>query len=896
LDPSAGKVRLGHAFEVATTNGAIATEYKRPLVGESTNERGKVNVIACKRASHGEAGSLWRVSAGLLALGIAFAALGVGAIHTLVLAAVVVVLAGAAATAWWSPGPTRLGTKETILLVVAAGLGIYTALQCLPLPTAWLSRIAPYNAAVWARSLSPLREPGPAWAPVSLDPTSSRVELLKALAYMCALLAALGVTRHHGGASFLGNTIIAVGVAVAILAYAHPSLGLHKLYGFYDPGPGIAERHIAPLMNPNNLGGYLNLALCLALARVLSPDRRHRSWFALVFVGLVGAEVWVASRGAVVTMVAGSLIVLGLSSPKHFGRVAGVVPSFIALVAVVGAVLVVLGGSEDASNELFVADVSKLGMFGRVMVMLPKVAWFGCGRGAFESAYPAFRSDTGHVTYTHPENVVAQWIIEWGAPVGITAFAALAYALRSRTSCSHRVYARGAWAGLVALGVQNLADLGSEVPAVALAGVVCAAIVVGGGIGRRDRSEMTGRTFPLRAVALGCAGLGAIVAFCAARSASGELNADRRALRLAALEWHLSPGKVHDLARAAMLRHPAEPYLPYVTALRASRERDDDGLPWIEATIERAPVYAPAHLVLARLLAGRSPSQARLEYRLTMEHEIGLVGTVMAEAPRLIGDFDDAIELVPQGRAENGVLEALSASIRSRLPATATRLDRILALRGSQGSELRIAEDAVRDIESGSLAPWCRDAEAKPRCIARAMEVSQRVLSLAPNRCGGHSLLARALVASGSVDRALTDLAHAAQTVDDRVECLEALVAIARSAGEPARAERALDEIARSACVGAGSCGETLRWASGQEEAAGHLERAFALCRRGREREPDNLELLACNARLAARAGLHAEAAQHYRELVRRQPERQDWIAAEISEKAAAMKGVVERP
>ncbi len=84
------------------------------------------------------------------------------------------------------------------------------------------------------------------------------------------------------------------------------------------------------------------------------------------------------------------------------------------------------------------------------------------------------------------------------------------------------------------------------------------------------------------------------------------------------------------MARAAMLRHPSEPYLPFMAAVRAVHERDDDPIPWLGATLERARVYGPAHLVLARVVAARSPSQARLEYRLAMEQAPNLVGTVMA--------------------------------------------------------------------------------------------------------------------------------------------------------------------------------------------------------------------------------------------------------------------------
>ncbi|MGA2448225.1 MAG: tetratricopeptide repeat protein [Polyangiaceae bacterium] len=856
-----------------------------------------MNVGTADGTTYGKPGGLHRVGALLLALAVAGSALAVGSVHTPVLCAVAALVAVAAVTTWWSGQPVRVRPAETVLVAVAAGLVLVTGLQIVPLPSAWLSHVEPYGAAVWSRALSPLREAGPAWIPVSLDPTATRIELLKGAAYLCALLAALRVARRRGGATFLGRVVVWTGLAVAILAFAHSALGLHKLYGFYDPGPGIGERHIAPLMNPNNLAGYINLAVCLALSEALmSGHDRPRSVPAIAFVVLAAAQFWVASRAGVATMVVGALMVVGHSMSKRSGRTVrlGAVSFAVAFAAVVGAALVVLASSDQAAGELLDPDLSKAGMFGHMIKMLPSFWVFGCGRGAFESVYPAFRVDVRHLTFTHPENIVAQWLIEWGAPATCAAFVAIAVALRPRASWSRSGPVPGAWAGLVALAVQNLGDLGSEVPAVALAGVVCAAVVVGGAPGLREAHSMAWSRRP-RLMACGAAActLGSIAL--ALGGMHGELYADRRLLHDRAVDIPVTSREMHELARAAMLRHPAEPYLPFMTALRASHERDDDGVPWIEATLERAPVYAPAHLVLARLVAARSPSQARLEYRIAMEQEPGLIGTVMAEAPRVVSGYDDATELVPRGRAADGVVEMLAAAIRQRLPATARRLDRLLESGPSPASALRAAEDAVRDIEPAHLAPWCRTADARARCAALALETSEQARALSPNTCSAHALLARARLADGSPERALAEFERAASSVDDRDLCLETVVALARGAGDAQRADRIVDQVARSGCASDARCAQTLSWVAAEQEAAGHLQQAYASCRRGKERVPENLDLLQCSARLAARAGLHSEAAHDYAQLARLRPEEGRWREAELAEQAAAIRGVVER-
>ena len=135
-----------------------------------------------------------------------------------------------------------------------------------------------------------------------------------------------------------------------------------------------------------------------------------------------------------------------------------------------------------------------------------------------------------------------------------------------------------------------------------------------------------------------------------------------------------------------MLRHPAEPYLPFVVALRAAIERDDNALPWLEATLERAKVYGPAHMLLARLMTGRDPALARVEYHIALEQAPELVDFVAAEAPRLVGSYFEATELLPGGTDPKVVaafMDGLVQAVMERLPGTAVRLDADLAYTGA---------------------------------------------------------------------------------------------------------------------------------------------------------------------------------------------------------------------
>ncbi len=305
---------------------------------------------------------------------------------------------------------THPRTAATLLLLTGTALTAYTAIQCVPMPAAWLATIAPRNADVWSRVLTPLHEAGPSWAPLSLDPTATRIEALKGVAYLLAFLAALRLARNRDGAAFLSNVIVATGMVLAAAALLHPAFGAHKLYGVWTPSVQALtyEKHVAPFLNPNNLAAYLNVAFCLAFAATLAPDPRWpRPILAAAALFLAATQIWVASRGGVATLVLGAALVVFVSRAPWFkgqGRrtLAGV-SLVLGLVVSAGAFMAILGTSEESASELLDADTSKFRLAREALRMIPAFPIFGAGRGAFESTFPAFRDSPGIWTFTYPE-------------------------------------------------------------------------------------------------------------------------------------------------------------------------------------------------------------------------------------------------------------------------------------------------------------------------------------------------------------------------------------------------------------------------------------------------------------------------------------------------------------
>jgi tetratricopeptide (TPR) repeat protein len=823
----------------------------------------------------------------VLALALAGSALAAGSVHTVVLCAATVALAVAASLAWWNAEPMHARPAATVLLLTGVALTVYTVLQCLPMPIGWLATIAPYNADVWSRCLSPLHEPGPTWAPLSLDPSATRVEVLKGVAYLMAFVTALLEARRREGAAFLGGCIMATGMALAVAALLHPAFNAHALFGIYTPVETSEARHIAPLLNPNNLAGYINLALCLALASTLSHEPQiPRPLAAATTVLLAATQVWVGSRGGTLAMGLGALVVAGLTyaaraRPSRATPAVGV-GAVGAMLA--GAVLIVLGSSDQAASELLDTNVSKLHLFREVLRALPSVPFFGAGRGSFRSVFPAFHEGPGYITYTYPENVVLQWLIEWGAPLGIIGLLAVGYALRPRVALARSNTAAGAWAGLVAVAVQNLGDLGTEVPGLTLAAVVCAAVATAGTPGKATTLRVERWAQHPRRLAMLAAGSAALSVAVALAGLRHELRQDQEGLRVAINEGRLGMAPARATVREAMLRHPAEPYFPYAAAAVATKTGENP-IPWIGATLDRARVYGPAHILLAQAVARRSPSQARLEYRLALEQAPEFTAYIVREATRVVRSYSDAQEIIPAGKAGAAVPELLVPLVRERLPATRALLDLDTLARSptAYSPAVRLAEDALEDVETS--APWCAGS-LREGCIQDALSKTSRLQLLRPTDCDGYALHARARLAGGDLTGAVQELQQASDLVTERVACLKQLATLARN--DPQAYEAALRNIASAGCAGA-ECVDNLVWAGQSYELSGNPHKALGLYRRALRESRDDA-LLEHAAALAAALGLHAESSADYEELAKRHPEHLDWRRLSAREHDAAMR------
>jgi hypothetical protein len=850
----------------------------------------------------------------LLAAVVPLSALAMGSILTQPLL-VMTLLAAASSVLLWLHPPERTSRASRFVLLAMAVLCAATLLQVVPLPDGLVRALAPANADVWERALTPFREPPPAWHAISVAPAATRVELLRGLFYVCVFFAAVRVAGMESGTAFLERVVVASCAVMALTTLAHAALGAERVFGVYTPREHYAylEGRYGPLLNTNHLAAYLDIGACVAVGVAVSRRPSMPRPLAMgAAVLLCGSAVWAASRGGTGALLFGLVLVGALVAytRRRFAS-ASVAAALVGFAILTAAILVGLSSSEFARADLSSHDLSKLTLAKNALALVPKSPLVGFGRGAFESVFPSVQSSTMSFAYTHPENIVAQWSTEWGVPFALAGAALFAWALRPTAMLSAPRPAIGAWAALAATVVHDLVDFHLEVPGVASLACVCAAIVVASrsttlaDSGRRrsgsrsssgSASRLDARAHAIFArapfLAAAAAALAALWVLPVATHMLQEDRADLSA-RLRAKDRVPSPDAYRADLRSAILRYPADSFLPLLGAVRAELARDESVVPWIARALERQPRFGRAHFVLARSLAARHAAQARLEYRLAYEYDETLRSTILTEAPRLVADTDDALELVPEGPPGITALDGLAKALGARLPSTAVRLDEELLRRdpAAPSALRRRVRALLADIANAE--PWCTDRAA---CTREGLAAAQTLAAREPEDCEPQVLVARLQIAAGDVPKALDGLESAIERTTSRSACERQLVSLAIESGQRARADAALDRLVRRGCSSSQDCAELYAWVASTEASRGNLSRAVSFYRRASDAAPERDDLLENVATASERLGTYADAIDAYQKLARRHPGDAKWAgkAAAARERANERNAVLQ--
>jgi len=765
-----------------------------------------------------------RFTLGVLVVSVVGSALALGAVHPVITVVLCVLLLSGSV---YLASSRRARFALPMPALVLAALGVFSFLQSLPVPRALLAALAPANLEVWTGAYQVLHQPVPGWLPSSLDPSASRLEALKWLAYAqaFALAAQLGSRlRLHLGVLI----VFASSVVVAVVTLAHRLVDAERVYGFYVPVGEFARTSIGPLLNPNNLAGYLNLGIFCGLGLLLATamtegaepnEAAERTvplprWLtALASATLFGVAVETGSRGGILALAVGMVALaplvfgFGKFQPRALRkRRAGLLA--VAGVVVFGIVLALLAFSPRMVNGAEDTSFKKLAMTGWVMPLIADHPWIGAGRGAFESAFQAYRIGENNLIYSHPENLLLQWASEWGVPISLLTAVALGWLLRPRAvGARSSPVALCALLGFGVLLLQNAVDLGLEVPALAVASLVC----VGWCWGHFSLASETGQRWRVWATYAALL-LSAVLVVSVIVAGFEPVGDARRRLegQLEAIDAKL-PTAVANFRSSldtALLKHPADPYFPRLGAVAAMRAQDESPLRWINRSLELGVTSGRSHYLLGWLLVSyRRYDQAFLELRYAVSYDPELIDRVADHVLSITRDMAQLRRAAP----ENATGGRLMVAMARRLKHDGDAGLRVDVLRHA----VRIAPDLseARSLLADQLltlldrpeSPICAE-QAKQACTQDIEAAGAALRRLSLKTADGVQILARLYVLQGDIAKADALLSEQCPRVEQRRSCLTQHLEIVAQLHDSKRTQALAHATAAQACVGVEDC------------------------------------------------------------------------------------------
>jgi len=591
--------------------------------------------------------------------------------------------------------PAAVG-RFSVLGLALLGMALWTCVQAMPLPCRLVGWLAPDSAAA-AYDVARLVQQETTCR-LTLGPANTQVEIVKAI-IIFATFNACWLFAASGGRRRLLWMIASSTLAISTIALVHYTFGISRVFGVYQPKGLTPTWPLSPLMNPNNMGGFAALGVPLWIGLLHHASDSRARIFGYVAVAITAAvAVLSLSRGAIGQLIVSVLVMVWLLLRDRRVRRKGLAEITLREVYVVTAIAVGVGLSalfvgESVLREFRTDNYDKLTLTGRAFHFAWQHGLTGVGRGAFASA---FLSETDqHIRFRYAENFVAQWIADWGIPMGCALLVGIVWALRAEFKHPKESLARfGAYVALISWAAQNLVDFGFELCGIAVvASALLAACVAPSRDVVSETAVQTGKDVDL----LGIKTLG-VAAFVFSMLGVAYFGASIREYSLATFEGRLRVARERadrtqfaSVLKAGLSLHPREPTLVLAAAAESLVHKDPGTLRWLNRAMQLAPGWARSH-ELAYLWLWQSGlgeqallelrTTAELDWRLALEHVCRL-GAVEARW---------ALDVVPLGEGRQEFLERVSACI-------------------SHSEASQVFDDVVLQEFPGALAPLIHQAQ-----------------------------------------------------------------------------------------------------------------------------------------------------------------------------------------
>lgn len=590
------------------------------------------------------------------------------------------------------------------------GLGVLSCLQAIPVGGILLTVLNPR----WA-DLSAFLEAGQpaAWSYEPRRSAEHGIWLISAGLLAMAVSVRQAQRRDTLWCAFL---ICAAGLASLAAGLTSRMLGLDDILGLV-PSSRHPRLLLSAFANPNHGAAFAALAAMCALAFAARRGTRKHGGATWLLAGLMLASSLAhGSRGATGALVVGlALIASRLTHQRRRAHVA-------AWLAVgLSVALILLTSRLDPSHWYSDFDDPsdpwgvrlKYAAVKDSLSLIGDHLWFGIGRGAYVSVYPAYKSSPYHLTFTHPENLVAQLTSEWGILVGGAALAGLVAMTVRRPLQSQTTQHFVLSIALAVLLAHNLVDFSLELPAVMLAAACLAAATT-----RLARVRDTPKA----------------VAFGAASVAGCLLGGYLSTGPSLATDLATPSGDVAAL-RAAIDRHPSQAVLWARLAYSLETGAEEDLRAALEAAnkaLVLAPTYADGRLLTGRILCRLGARDQGLEAMrpfLALRTDADALDPFIDSVTTCARSPDDMMRALPRRDALTDQLHpTTTAAVARRLAAGPRRAWVVPLVRASIDSadpatRLQLARAAFDAGEWGLVVELFEAHPSKPPPRLRRMAV-----------------------------------------------------------------------------------------------------------------------------------------------------------------------------
>ncbi|HSC86017.1 MAG TPA: O-antigen ligase family protein [Polyangiaceae bacterium] len=757
----------------------------------------------------------------MLALLLLGSVLPIGSVHTPWLIALALTSSGAL---WILRRETA---RPPWFVAWCAVLAAFCVVQIVPLPEWLVGALSPRALELWQAVPWLGAPPAPR---LSLDTSATRIEALRWLVYPVALWLACTVGRERP--ERVPKLVFGSALVVALVTLGHGLLGAREVYGLYHPTFEPPRWGMSPLLNSNNLAGYLNLGLFAGLGWLVSSRHTEERWLVALGVALlVGGSILCGSRGGLGTLVLGA-VALPWVLPRRKGGPRLEPALVVALVG--GAAIAITGAQTNTWLALRDESLEKLELARESLRLIRDFAWVGTGAGGFETVFPSYRVAIGSWgRWAHPENFVLGWLADFGVPLGLATLASLSITLRPAMVRRRRMD-RALLVGIVVFAVQNLVDVAFTVP-----GALLGWFVAIGGVWGAARGEQPPDARPLpRRFGVTVLALQAAAVVALSVTATPTAHEDRRAIaeltRNSDVFDRLARRRIESTVDQALARHPADPYLLTAGATTALSHDPRLALVWAARALERDERNAFVQLLIAEVLHRLAhDQQALLHLRKAAEFEPVHAAQAAAWALAWAPDEPTLLRTLPPGSGEATMayeiairLEPARAALRKDLLRRALRRQPdFTAARYALARQL-LDELDIPDTSCHADVEGCLQTLTGLANALRESEGGQDAASI---------VRARVEERRNNLDGAVDGLERDCTRADP--SCLQLWVIFACRLGE-ARCETAVRAYAAAYCDTPEACSGTQEWLGDRYSERGAHERAYQRYELSAEAQP----------------------------------------------------------